>query len=430
MANRCFLIDQRVRASGLHNHAWNDHCLCETRSLQRIRTVTKRLQHIFCNSLAGQSFRSIPRRDTRGDNHATDPILHCCSSTDAATCSAEVDCSVVNLLLCQQQFCCSDLGEISRVPRFARVRHTAAACLLRTPYGRPFLQRENHLFHSNMYPFCYCTESRRCQLLDHTSDIGNLRGALGGSSLFEECLRRLDYQTDLILLIQSELVEEESLKSNRLLRTVLPERLIKKLLKDPESVFYEQFDLVTVLHMDIVGFTALSSSVEPTNVFLMINSLFAYFDRLTEEFLVEKVTTIGDAYVACSNLSSLTDPDGAAISVCTVALLMQSFVNDTFNFSPIIRDVVKQNCLMRIGVHTGPCHGAIMGGLTNFRYDLMGEAVTIAEKIQEHCEPGHVFISGATKEFIVRSGRFQLLETDFCAVKQEIFRLVGFNRGG
>ncbi|KAI9359608.1 nucleotide cyclase [Zopfochytrium polystomum] len=167
----------------------------------------------------------------------------------------------------------------------------------------------------------------------------------------------------------------------------------------------------------------MSSIVEPVLIFQMINNMFTYFDRLTEEFNTEKITTIGDAYVACSSLEADADPSLGAVSVCLVALQMQSFVMETFNESPFMKAKVNQKCRMRIGVHSGPCHGSIVGGSTNFRYDLIGATVDIAEKIQEQCEPGEVFISAATKRLVEIYKGFEMTEKGLCTSGQELFLL-------
>ncbi|KAI9337594.1 adenylate and guanylate cyclase catalytic domain-containing protein [Zopfochytrium polystomum] len=199
--------------------------------------------------------------------------------------------------------------------------------------------------------------------------------ALWGSIFsLQESFARMDYFMDRTLSSQSDMVKEEIKKSSRVLNTVLPNRIIIQLLKDPNVIFYEEFSMITVLHMDIAGFTAMSSSIEPMDIFLMMDNLFTYFDRLTEDFSVEKITTIGDAYVASSTLTTTADPTISAISVCIVALIMQSYVHEQLNESYLMKTKLNRKCVMRIGVHSGSCQGSIMGGSSNFRYDLMGDA--------------------------------------------------------
>ncbi|KAJ3019816.1 hypothetical protein HKX48_001743 [Thoreauomyces humboldtii] len=211
-----------------------------------------------------------------------------------------------------------------------------------------------------------------------------------------EWRNRVDYLIDLILETQAELVTEEIEKSAGVLHSILPQAVILKLLEDPTTIAYEEMEMVTVLHMDIAGFTSMSSNLEPLTIVKVLNTLFTFFDHLTEEYGVEKITTIGDAYVACSSLSDSADPKVGALSICLVALQMQAYLETQLNMSAIVRQVIKNPLKMRIGLHTGPAHGAIMGGPKNFRYDVMGDTVINAEKTQERCPVGEVSITSVT----------------------------------
>ncbi|KAI9359606.1 nucleotide cyclase [Zopfochytrium polystomum] len=268
---------------------------------------------------------------------------------------------------------------------------------------------------------CGCTIHQNYWLIPLIPTV--LLVVFGGTFLLRESLLRLDYLMDETLAAQAEMTEEESRKSSHLLKTVLPSRLIQGLLSDPSATLYEEFPLVTVLQMDIMGFTAMSSLLDPLRVFQMINNMFTYFDALTAEYGVEKITTIGDAYVACSSLTVGTDQRLSATAVCLVALLMQAFVNEKLNASPFMKTVLKHQCAMRIGVHTGPCYGSIAGGSTNFRFDLGGSTVDIAEKIQEHCEPGEVYISRVTRDLITFNTAFDIVDKNLCTAGEEIFLL-------
>ncbi|KAI9207326.1 nucleotide cyclase [Polychytrium aggregatum] len=211
---------------------------------------------------------------------------------------------------------------------------------------------------------------------------------------------RAEYLLDLMLETQTEMLEKEAVKSSVVLNTILPERVSLKMLADPDAIVFDNFPAITVLHMDVAGFTAMSSDLEPLKIVKMLNTLFTYFDRLTEDYNVEKIMTIGDAYVACSTLSTFSDPKEGAISVCVVALQMQSYVANHLNKSDFVVNVVKKPLSMRIGVHTGPGYGAIMGGSRNFRYDIMGDTVTFAERVQERCPLDKVNVSCTTLELV------------------------------
>ncbi|KAJ3092555.1 hypothetical protein HK102_005835 [Quaeritorhiza haematococci] len=164
---------------------------------------------------------------------------------------------------------------------------------------------------------------------------------------------RIEYILDHILQLQSELASEEKNKSAGVLMSILPQRIVRRLIVDPTSMVYEEFDYATVLHMDIAGFTTLSSQLEPIDIVQMLNKLFTHFDALTEEYNVEKITTIGDAYVASSALSSLADAELGAIAVCLVALRMQAYVKNHFNNKPFVRSLLQSPLIMRIGIHSG-----------------------------------------------------------------------------
>ncbi|KAI8853450.1 hypothetical protein BC829DRAFT_429878 [Chytridium lagenaria] len=238
---------------------------------------------------------------------------------------------------------------------------------------------------------------------------------------------RIEYLLDLILITQSDMVRDEMTKSSRVLSTILPLRVTMKLLEDPSSMVYEEFRCITVLHMDIAGFTAMSSTMEPLSIFQMLNTLFTHFDRLTEEYNIEKITTIGDAYVASSSLSKKDmDVKIAAISVCIMALQMQAFVVHQLNTSPMMT-ALNQTLAMRIGVHTGPAYGAIMGGEKNFRYDLLGDTVLFAEKIQELTPLSAVCISEVSWELTKDYHGFEMMEMEHRVAgdSMRVFRIEG-----
>ncbi|KAJ3071042.1 hypothetical protein HDU98_005893 [Podochytrium sp. JEL0797] len=240
----------------------------------------------------------------------------------------------------------------------------------------------------------------------------------------KEMTVKTEYLMKLIALTQANLVREESEKSAHVLATILPKRIIMRLLEDPNTMFYEEFPMTTVLHMDIAGFTAMSARLEPLDVVKIFNNLFVYFDHLIETYQLEKITTIGDAYVASSNLAvGSKDARTSAISVCVVALQMQSFIMNHVNHSFLMRNTHKQTITMRIGIHSGPCYGAIMGGDKNFRYDLMGDTVINAEKIQEHCELAKVYISEATFGLVRDYHAFNFEETDTEVAGGRVFKV-------
>ena len=106
----------------------------------------------------------------------------------------------------------------------------------------------------------------------------------------------------------------------------------------------------------------MSSTLEPAVILEMLNTLFTYFDHLTEEYNVEKITTIGklctrfmigDAYVACSSFNPNANSKTGAISICLLGLQMQAYLNQQLNESEFVKKNVGKPVKMRVGIHTG-----------------------------------------------------------------------------
>ncbi|KAI9320281.1 nucleotide cyclase [Zopfochytrium polystomum] len=227
----------------------------------------------------------------------------------------------------------------------------------------------------------------------------------------ESCLR-FDFVVDAALSRQAALVKEELDKSNTLLQTILPARVIMNLLEDATMLVYEEFDLLTVLHMDIAGFTSISSSVEPMDIFLLLNTLFAYFDTLTAEFDVEKITTIGDAYVASSNPAQASQsPQVGAASVCIVASLMQKFVRGPHD--PLAL------CVQQVPPRPRHAHRRPLGPVL-WRHHGRNDKLSLRadgrdgdhrRKVQELAHPGQVHVSETTMGLVKSFRRFAFRRT-------------------
>ncbi|XJO75745.1 hypothetical protein BDV3_006372 [Batrachochytrium dendrobatidis] len=213
-------------------------------------------------------------------------------------------------------------------------------------------------------------------------------------------LQRVEYLLDVIMDTQGELVWDEIEKSSRLLHIVLPEIVISQIVAEPSSIVYEELKFISVLFLDIVNFTVMSGNKEPIIIVEMLNTLFSFFDFITDEYNVEKITTIGDAYLACSAIKNDVDPKVGASAVCMVALQMQAYVKQTLNKLPNVVNNFPGLVNIRIGVHSGPCYAAIMGGPKNFRYNVLGDTVDIAERVQEIAPAGGVCITQPTLELI------------------------------
>ena len=181
----------------------------------------------------------------------------------------------------------------------------------------------------------------------------------------------------------------EQKKSEHLLLNILPETVANRLKEQPTTIA-EAFAEVTVLFADIVGFTQLSTQVSPQELVGLLNRIFSAFDELAEKHGLEKIKTIGDAYMVVGGLPNPRKDHAEAI--VEMALDMQQAINK-FNVE------TGSNCNIRIGINTGPVVAGVIG-IKKFIYDLWGDTVNIASRMESHGIPGNIQISENTYEQI------------------------------
>ncbi len=198
---------------------------------------------------------------------------------------------------------------------------------------------------------------------------------------------------ELLARVQTHLTLDRLHRENeRLLLNVLPASIAAKL-KQQAGIIAEGFDDVSVLFTDIVGFTALSERLSPTELIELLNRVFSSFDELAEEHGLEKIKTIGDAYMVAGGLPE-PRPDHLE-SMATFALAMQERVrelNPEFN-----------GLSLRVGLHTGRVIAGVIG-IRKFIYDIWGETVNTASRLESHGIPGCVHVSDTVFERL--QGRF------------------------
>ncbi len=182
-------------------------------------------------------------------------------------------------------------------------------------------------------------------------------------------------------------LQAERAKSERLLLNILP-KAIGERLKAGEQTIVDAVPEATVLFADIVGFTRIAATLAPAQTVTLLNEIFSDFDQLAEQTGVEKVKTIGDSYmVVCGVPIPLADH---AIRCADMALQMLDVI-DKFNRRNGLRWTI------RIGMHSGPLVAGIIG-YKKFAYDLWGDTVNIASRLESHGEPGVPQVSAATAE--------------------------------
>ncbi|MEH2238714.1 adenylate/guanylate cyclase domain-containing protein [Nostoc sp.] len=178
-------------------------------------------------------------------------------------------------------------------------------------------------------------------------------------------------------------------KSEMLLLNILPEMIVEQL-KQQYTTIANSFLEVTVLFADIVGFTELSTRTSPAELVELLNTIFCLFDQLAERHGVEKIKTIGDAYMAVAGLPNKSNNHAPVIA--NMALDMQKAIA-TFN------EENNQSFSIRIGISTGPVVAGVIG-LKKFAYDLWGDTVNTASRMESHGIAGSIQVCEATYQLL------------------------------
>jgi adenylate cyclase len=174
-------------------------------------------------------------------------------------------------------------------------------------------------------------------------------------------------------------------KSENLLKNILPLSIIQKLRENPDTIA-ERFDDCTILFSDIVGFTQMSKNMSAADVVFLLNEVFSRFDDLAEKYNLEKIKTIGDAYMIVGGLP--VPDDKHAERVATFALEMLE----------VIREYREKNNIeleLRIGINSGSAVAGVIGK-KKFIYDLWGDSVNTASRMESHGLPGQIQVSEST----------------------------------
>ena len=201
-----------------------------------------------------------------------------------------------------------------------------------------------------------------------------------------------DTNTRLLDRLMRELDAERE-TSQRLLLNVLPQPIVDRL-NAGETLIADRYDDVAIVFGDLVGFTELSSSLPPAEVVTSLNALFSAFDAACAELRVEKIKTIGDAYLAAAGLPGTAEDHVRAAA--DLALAMRAAV-----------DAAGPPWQIRIGLDAGPVAAGIIG-TAKFVYDVWGDAVNVASRLQTSAPPGRIHVS--ERVTTVLGGDYQLEE--------------------
>jgi len=198
----------------------------------------------------------------------------------------------------------------------------------------------------------------------------------------------LERSKRIAFLAQRELTAERK-RSDDLLHNILPKSIAKRLRENPTAIA-ESADEATVLFADIVGFTQFSAELPPDEVVELLDLLFGKFDDLCEERGIEKVKTIGDAFMAVAGIPQ-HDPDHAA-SIVELAFDMQ-------RAATAIAPLWPTDLMLRIGIASGPVVAGVIGR-KRFAYDLWGDTVNTASRMESHGLPNRIQVSESTYELL------------------------------
>jgi adenylate cyclase len=201
-----------------------------------------------------------------------------------------------------------------------------------------------------------------------------------------------DSTSKLLSKLMEELAEERA-KSHALLLNILPQTIIDRL-EAGETVIADRFPEVTVLFSDFMGFTDISSQMDPSVLVTELNTLFSEFDEMCERTQVEKIKTIGDAYMAVGGLPGTRADHPAAVA--ELALGMVEAIKGRNE---------DRGWRVRIGIHTGPAVAGVIG-TRKFVYDVWGDTVNVASRLESSAEPNQIHVSATFANEV--GGRFQL----------------------
>lgn len=180
---------------------------------------------------------------------------------------------------------------------------------------------------------------------------------------------------------------QEQEKSERLLLNILPGPIAERL-KQGENTIADSFDEVTVMFADLVGFTKLSTHLSPAELVELLNEIFSAFDELADRYGLEKIKTIGDAYMVVGGLP--TPSDNHAEAIAEMAIDIQAAISQMSTKG-------GQPLSIRIGIHTGPVEAGVIG-IKKFTYDLWGDTVNTASRMESQGVPGGIQVTVATYE--------------------------------
>jgi guanylate cyclase len=226
-----------------------------------------------------------------------------------------------------------------------------------------------------------------------------LNVAVAGAIMFTLLAVFAKQREDALAALRSEQAKAESLLLN-----ILP-RSIAERLKDDSTTIADQFESASILFADVVDFTPLSERLPAAEVVGILDHLFTHFDGLADRYGLEKIKTIGDAYMVAAGVPT-PRPDHAQ-ALAHMALDMREAMHEA-------DDVAHLGLELRIGINSGPVVAGVIGR-KRFLYDLWGDAVNTASRMESHGAPGQIQVTAATRELL--EDEFELVPRGSVTIK-------------
>jgi PAS domain S-box-containing protein len=275
--------------------------------------------------------------------------------------------------------------------RFSYVNYKAAQYLQRSPeelFGKNFWEEFPGLVNSVFYDQYHKAVAKQMGVIFEKYyrplkvwwEVRVFPGRDGISVFFHDITTRKKMESAL---------RKERNKTENLLLNLLPEPIADRLKEEP-GVIADKFEKATILFADLVNFTQISTTMPATKLVYLLNEIFSSFDELTEKHGLEKIKTIGDAYMVAGGIP-IVRPDHAEASA-EMALDMLVAIDE-------LNVKLEATFDLRIGINSGPVVAGVIG-TKKFIYDLWGNAVNTASRMESHGVPGRIQVSFYTYELL------------------------------
>ena len=224
---------------------------------------------------------------------------------------------------------------------------------------------------------------------------------------------------------QYKLLQAEQEKSERLLLNILPGPIAQRL-KEQHTTIADGFSDVTVMFADIINFTRLSEEMPPKFMVTLLNEVFSHFDQLAEKYGLEKIKTIGDAYMVAGGLDEHHRVPGTAASDRDYCSAICGMATEMRDFMETLSGIRRARLQIHVGIGTGPVVAGVIG-MKKFIYDLWGDTVNIASRVTEQAGPSTILVDATTYRRVRNNYDFEGPQSIQVKGKGEmvVYRLLG-----